>query len=329
MLLFELDSLQKEDESLVKAELHFYRRPIEVTRTIQIDTFEISSYYVSLVQRQRLGPASKGWQVVNITNTVKQCTNTVTSNNKLGLAFTNVNTDLKTVPVNMTQFLRHHGLPFILLYSNNTRSLESDHITDRIKMSQPEMMRHLDSMVDPKTGKATTYNGVGSLGRERRSAMDNKIVIAQTVKSDRLFNTPPKEANGHLINADDMYNELTNKLEADKATNTNKKVNISSTGSPKETQTIAKPASQTIQYIPWPNSDNKKKRRKNKKGELLPPARTASNYLKRRKVKGCGRRSLKIHFDDIGWSERIIEPKKIDAYYCAGACSFPYSYVSV
>ncbi|XP_029962461.1 growth/differentiation factor 10 [Salarias fasciatus] len=39
--------------------------------------------------------------------------------------------------------------------------------------------------------------------------------------------------------------------------------------------------------------------------------------------RGCSRRSLRVDFADIGWSEWVIEPKAFDAYYCAGTCGFP------
>lgn len=44
---------------------------------------------------------------------------------------------------------------------------------------------------------------------------------------------------------------------------------------------------------------------------------------------GCSRRSLRVDFADIGWSEWVIAPKAFDAYYCAGACGFPMPKVSV
>lgn len=44
--------------------------------------------------------------------------------------------------------------------------------------------------------------------------------------------------------------------------------------------------------------------------------------------RGCSRRSLRVDFADIGWSEWVIAPKAFDAYYCAGACRFPLPKVS-
>ncbi|XP_041865473.1 growth/differentiation factor 10 [Melanotaenia boesemani] len=39
--------------------------------------------------------------------------------------------------------------------------------------------------------------------------------------------------------------------------------------------------------------------------------------------RGCSRRTLRVDFADIGWSEWVIAPKAFDAYYCSGACGFP------
>lgn len=44
--------------------------------------------------------------------------------------------------------------------------------------------------------------------------------------------------------------------------------------------------------------------------------------------RGCSRRSLRVDFADIGWSEWVIAPKAFDAFYCAGACGFPMPKVS-
>lgn len=39
--------------------------------------------------------------------------------------------------------------------------------------------------------------------------------------------------------------------------------------------------------------------------------------------RGCSRRSLRVDFADIGWSEWVLAPRAFDAYYCAGTCGFP------
>lgn len=47
-----------------------------------------------------------------------------------------------------------------------------------------------------------------------------------------------------------------------------------------------------------------------------------------RQRRSCSRRSLRVDFTDIGWSEWVIAPKAFDAYYCAGTCGFPMPKVS-
>lgn len=47
-----------------------------------------------------------------------------------------------------------------------------------------------------------------------------------------------------------------------------------------------------------------------------------------RQRRSCSRRSLRVDFADIGWSEWVIAPKAFDAYYCAGTCGFPLPKVS-
>ena len=41
-----------------------------------------------------------------------------------------------------------------------------------------------------------------------------------------------------------------------------------------------------------------------------------------RATQSCSRRSLRVDFEEIGWSEWIISPKHFDAYFCSGACEF-------
>lgn len=40
-------------------------------------------------------------------------------------------------------------------------------------------------------------------------------------------------------------------------------------------------------------------------------------------IRSCSRRTLRVDFADIGWSEWVLAPKAFDAYYCAGTCGFP------
>uniref|UniRef100_A0A4W5LR56 Growth/differentiation factor 10 n=1 Tax=Hucho hucho TaxID=62062 RepID=A0A4W5LR56_9TELE len=40
-------------------------------------------------------------------------------------------------------------------------------------------------------------------------------------------------------------------------------------------------------------------------------------------VRSCSRRTLRVDFADIGWSEWVLAPKAFDCYYCAGTCGFP------
>ncbi|KAM6956346.1 growth/differentiation factor 10 [Aplochiton taeniatus] len=39
--------------------------------------------------------------------------------------------------------------------------------------------------------------------------------------------------------------------------------------------------------------------------------------------RGCSRRSMRVDFADIGWSEWVLAPASFDAYYCSGTCGFP------
>ena len=305
--MFDLNSLQKQNETLIRAELHFYRRDVEVMSTIQVDTFEVSSYYISLVERRRLSPAGKGWQTMDITDTVKRCTNTIKTNNRLGIAFSNVNDEKVATPVNMPQFLKHHDLPFILLYSHNTRSLEMDQITARTNLSPKALTNELNSMIDPETGKASHLNLEHS-DRKRRDVLTNLI---------------GKPNNG--INIEDTYNEITNKIEFENPSMISVKEETTKKPTVEDTKQDWKPK---VQYIPWPKMRARRKKVRDQ-SKRLPIHEDNNNIESTSKVaEACGRKPLRINFEDIGWGSRIIEPRKIDAYYCSGACNFPLSLVS-
>ncbi|KAI6214434.1 hypothetical protein M3Y94_00267800 [Aphelenchoides besseyi] len=43
----------------------------------------------------------------------------------------------------------------------------------------------------------------------------------------------------------------------------------------------------------------------------------------RRAVEQCSKRNFVVHFNDIGWGDIIIAPKKLELQYCSGNCIFP------
>ncbi|XP_067928522.1 bone morphogenetic protein 3-like [Watersipora subatra] len=300
-LIFNLDALQKKNETFVGAELYFYRRSLEAMVSLQIDSFEVSPYYVSLVERLRLNPAGKGWQQINLTDTVRRCTNTIKTNNKLAVAFSDVKSDFVSVPVDMHLFVKHHELPFLLLYSHNTRTLEMDQITDHTKLSKEDMTDELNSMVNPESGKLTL--------RKRRNVLDNRI--------DELSDALLRE-----IDTEDKYNEMTNKVEVEKSAF--KDVPTEPTMSHDDISNSESISQPKVQYLPWPKFYNKRKRGKSRKNKLLSQKKVENTNSDDSET--CGRRPLRINLEDIGWGSQVIEPRKIDAYYCSGTCIFPFTY---
>lgn len=326
-----MDAVHKQNETVISAELHFYRRSVEAMSTIQIDASEVSPYYISLVQRRRLSPTGKGWQLMNITETVKRCTNTIYSNNKLGISFSNVNADLVAVPVDMPHFLKHHDLPFMLLYSHNTRTLEMDQIGDRTKLSAQDMANQLNSMVDPKTGKrSSTQIQLKDLVRKRRAIADNKVEESDSVVIDRQNNMLPAMHDG-MLDVEDMYNEITNKIEVEKYEPKLPTMGKADNAIKTVASTIAPMRSSTdvIQYIPWPKLSNRQKKIESRSRQLPFFRNGKDEDSTELKSPGCGRKPMRINFEDLGWGTRIIEPRKMDVFYCSGACNFPYSYVSI
>lgn len=307
----------------MRAELHYYRRSVEEMQTIQIDVSELSPYYITLSQRERRSPVGKGWQQMDITKTVRQCTNTVNTYNQVGISFSVVNADTVAVPVDMPTFLRHHSVPFILIYSENNRTLETDQISARSGKNYKDMIDELDSIIDPATGKPSK--------RIKRSMIDNRIDLLSPMSNE----IPPLN---QYINVDDLYNELTNEVEIkepklkeiQQQLQQEEQTTATDSGSLEVTAKVDEASNTVVQYIPWPSPTDKKKRKKSKSLDLLPTKKWKyhESEPKPNPERGCSRKSMRINFEDVGWGKRMIEPKKFDAHYCAGECNFPNSLVS-
>ena len=87
--------------------------------------------------------------------------------------------------------------------------------------------------------------------------------------------------------------------------------------------------------------DKKRKRRKSRVGRgrrrkqssLMTLLRNPADYfdVRHRSMAAggtCKKKRLRVNFDEIGWSEWIIAPDYLDAFYCDGSCSFPIARVS-
>ena len=342
MLLFNLDALNKQ-EQLIKAQLYFYRRSTASPQTLQIKISEISPYYQSPVPLEHSYSASQGWQILDITSAVKRCTNTVHTNHKLGVSFSLAGSD---GTVSMEEFLRHHELPFIITYSNNTDSLDSDQIEGWTGLNEKGLAVEMMSMVDPKAG-LYSERAAGHNNRPKRSVSDNTISITdqtrdKLVELDRKINRIPMNLHHLLVDRDDSMNELTNVIEEDSfgrsqidsgdiisdltppppAPSASPSPSADATNSPTtKVQLIPLPR------LPWPKAKKHRRIKKKKnRGQKLPSDWKSSA---RPETDSCHRESLRLNFEDMGWGTRVIEPKKFDAYYCSGQCNFPESMVSL
>lgn len=348
MVLFDLNAVNKQ-ETLIKAELYFFKRSSS-TLNMQLELSEVSPYYQSRVQIEQLNLISRGWQVVDVTTTVLQCTNTISLNNQLGARFSTANTDGTTQVLDMAEFQRHHDLPFLIIYSNNTQGLDMDQVTGPAGLNEKEYITQYESIQNPQAGKLYQRN--------RRDI--NELPFwsnQQKIDSDRKLNRLPTLYN-QFIDNEDYFNELTNQIDPQTAkdipTPPVKRVKqVEATTLPSLTDilktdapTIEEPEEKTsknngkkdkngykasLQLIPWPKIV-KDKPVKPMKGEKIP---LSLGDVTKSQVKditsqsnGCKRESMRLNFDDIGWGLRIIEPKKFDMFYCSGQCNFPYSLVS-
>lgn len=301
---------------------------------LQTDFYEMSPYYQSLIQSELIRNGLQGWAFLDITPTIKQCTNTLNTNNHLGIRYYIINQQKETKPVNMKEFSRHHGLPYLLVYTNNTQSLHADQING---LNEKEFQDERAALADPVKGPDSTVSEENG-GRSRRSISstqsEDKDVNPDLVELDRKMNQIPGVGFTPWERADDFYNELTNEIES----NTDAKVQrypvlaneplpFTTKAPNKQKRKDKNTKKSKLQLLPWPKENKKKGKKHDTAPEEVIPTNWGQPQLDRKET-GCRREALRLDFEDIGWGLRIIEPKKYEAYYCTGQCGFPNSLVS-
>lgn len=314
----------------MNAELHFYRRTVEASQPLQYGLSVVNPHYSKMEQRERLAPMQRGWQVVNATITVKECVNTIASHYQLGVTFSTVDENQVAKPVDMKQFLRHHSLPFLLVFSNDSQSLDMDQIKRPFSLNE--------NIIDPESG--LTFSEKANR-RSKRDINDNKIPMEVEHK--------PKPFDDHEYNklsfvfdeSNKIYNELSHMIKMDN----DNKVNPETT-----TKSVAIDATPALDFQTKSQrrKDRKRKDRKRKKNKNLIPwpkynsvkesdtndKQFPDDWFTTEKFTDpqdtqCGRKRLTLNFEDLGWERKIIEPMSFDTFYCSGQCSFPYMLVCI
>ncbi|KAH9495440.1 hypothetical protein Btru_015109 [Bulinus truncatus] len=344
MFLFNLTSLRP-SETMVSAEIHLYRRKLKPwlrRPELEIILHQVAPHYISLVGKITLRESAVGWQWYDVTNAVKSClaSGKQPSSNVFGLSFRKHRPNGISKPVLLRKFGKHHSMPFLVVYSNETEA---------VNLSQLDLLVHrLHGSNDHEVA-----NDSNSELNDSQSSHDNVPPIDDSLRSRHLpakstnllpdnFRSQKSESKPKLINEHRKRRSLlTNEIPEDSAdTDTfRQRNNIPKThpGILKSRQDYRLQSGKSG-IIPFPEHylQRKKQRKKLRKKHRQ---QSADQYRKRfpkdwsefrvlpqsDKSKTCDRKMLLVDFADIGWADWIISPKSFEAHYCAGECPFPLS----
>lgn len=118
-----------------------------------------------------------GWQWYDVTTAVNNCLSPRHRHNRFALTFSVTRPNGKTKPVSLRKFGRHHSMPFLVLYSNETEAAsfeQIDLLTDRLWAKG-------NSDIKDK-GKSSRKN-IGSNHKPERRGNDGAEYIVKNSKS--------------------------------------------------------------------------------------------------------------------------------------------------
>nr|ANJ60739.1 bone morphogenetic protein 3 [Pinctada fucata] len=319
MFVFNLSSVDT-SEKLLSAEIHLFKRKSKKNskrRDIDLFLYEIAPHYMVEDGKITMRAESFGWQWYDVTNSVVSCLAARRKRPHLfALDFKAEKTNGKYKSIALKKFVRHHSMPFLVIYSNDTQENRFDQLDSLAEKMLSENYQHSQSESESgekeissnlKTKEQRHVNGDSEkvVIREKRSIFDNEIPETPMDYGlfERRYNIPQTHP-GIL-----------------------------------QGRRQKKPVIANHQLIPYPKKSNRSRKRKNRNKN-----RRRKNHRKnRRKLKFpkewedyhrnlaneenagsvCGRRKLVVNFADIGWGDWIISPKSFDAHYCTGTCPFP------
>ena len=329
MFIFNLSSISQ-TENVLRAEVHLHKRkskPWHRRSDVEVFLFEVAPHYMSEIGKITLPHATHGWQWYSVTNAVLSCVATGRFHpHLLALTFKAEKADGKVKKVALKKFVRHHSLPFLIVYSNETENVnldQLDKLAEKIKIQN--LAKHATDSPENSLDD-TLFTSRGSSDSKLRSGNDKRRKHWEhTLRSKRSI--------------------FTNEIPEDPADydRFHYRYNIPQTHpgilqARKESRTKIS----DLQLIPYPAEKRKRKRkhrrrnrkkgRKNSKRLKFPDEwddiRENLATLNNNPSDLCGKRKLVVDFADIGWGEWIISPKSFEAHFCAGSCPFPLTKVS-
>uniref|UniRef100_A0A2C9KB42 TGF-beta family profile domain-containing protein n=1 Tax=Biomphalaria glabrata TaxID=6526 RepID=A0A2C9KB42_BIOGL len=342
MFLFNMSAL-KPTEKLVNAEIHLYRRRLKPwIRRLELDILlhQVAPHYISQVGKITLRDSAAGWQWYDVTSAVRSCLASGKQPQHLfGLSFRKQRPNGISKPVLLRKFGKHHSMPFLVIYSNETEAVnfsQLDLLAERLSVDEG----------DDATGEDDLDDSLFDLSNDLNELAASEVWGAQPPLQPahvHQHNPNAKKSNENSIHEHRKKRSLlTNEIPEDpvdvEKLKLKKKIPKTHPGILQSRQDYREQSSKNG-LIPYPESYLQKKRKKAKLRKK--PKQNVDQHGKRfpkewdevhvphfEKTRTCDKKKLLVDFADIGWADWIISPKSFEAHYCAGECPFPLTKVS-
>lgn len=373
-IVFSLDTVTR-DETTLKAELRFHRRATfvrDAERTLLVSLRSIRSRDIgggsggeSPTWTATLSAASPplhgggDWQTMDVTQPIKRALSSTADGIELVLTFANASgaeaaaasgSDAAALGL----FLRHHSLPYVLIYANDTVNLTADQISSRLRLRDGLSMRQeAESLIDPETGLSGGVDDWGGASAQRLPPPSSREFRARKL-TRRL---PARVTRDVLDNEIPGDPDVARRLQQHgRPPRRQRPAAAAARGVARGRPPVAgleilRPRQERmrggragVQLIPWPlvGEPLRSSEQRLRGGGGGGPARTDGGGKTRPRTapsqqpqprqsnrapgsSSCGRKRLTLDFDDVGWGGWIIEPKAFEIHYCSGTCEFPLS----
>ncbi|KAK3760549.1 hypothetical protein RRG08_022833 [Elysia crispata] len=199
MFLFNVSSLRP-SEKLLSAEIHLFKRRLRRwTRApgVELVLYQVAPHFLSQIGKITVLEASKpGWQWYDVTTAVGRCLagRELRKPYVFGLSFRSTRGN-KVRPLPLKKFGRHHSMPFLVVYSNETEAVnfeQLDHLAGRLfpqnkgeKLSEEEISTDELSGRDQNGREDFNIRESNEIFRESRGRKENETKISEFEERDK------------------------------------------------------------------------------------------------------------------------------------------------
>lgn len=212
MFLFNVSSVRV-SEKLLSAEIHLYKRRLRRwmrSPTVQVVLYQVAPHFLSQIGKITVLESSKpGWQWYDVSAAVDRCL----AGRKLrkpylfGLSFYFTRgSSTRSLP--LKKFGRHHSMPFLVVYSNDTESVsfeQLDHLAGRLFPSNKEQTLVKSGVSKTKINQTDQTSSVNdykihdsndklsnSSKESRRRVSESEIKPESKESAEKLLSSYPK-----------------------------------------------------------------------------------------------------------------------------------------